>query len=81
MQNIKKNISILFLLWFWNLETSSRPFYDFKKITISHSQFYFSNWWLTILIATGPTFKRTKNLKVVIIGLVTAIGWKIKKGL
>ena len=22
-------LSILFLLWFWNLETSSRPFYDF----------------------------------------------------
>ena len=37
---------------------------------------------LTILTATVHTFKRTKNLKLIIIGYwVIATGWKLQKGL
>ena len=53
------NISNLLLVQFWSLETSSRPSYDFQKII--WGQFIFS-LWLTTLITTVHTFKRTKNL-------------------
>ena len=53
-----------------------------KKMLISWRQFTFSSWWLIILIATGHTFKRIKNLWLIIIGCwVIRIGWKLKKGL
>ena len=61
---------------------SSRPFYDFQKMLISWRQFVCGSWWLTILSATINTFKRMKNLKLIIITCwVNRTGWKLKKGL
>ena len=45
-------------------------------------QFTFSSWWVIILIATVRTFKRIKNLKLIIIGYwVIRTAWKLKKSL
>ena len=37
------NISNIFLAQCWRLETSSRPFYDFIKMTISRDLAFFNN--------------------------------------
>ena len=75
------NISNIFLVQLWSLEAGSRPFYDFQKLLISWRQFIFSCWWLTILIATVHTIKRTKNVKLIISCWVIATSLKLKKGL
>ena len=62
-------------------ETSSRPFCDFQKISISCGHFIFSSCF-RILMATEHTFKRIENLKLIIIGYwVMITGWKLKKSL
>ena len=84
------NIPNIFLVQFWSLETSSRIFYGFQKISIAWRQFIFSAWWLTILIVTVYAFKRTKIIimikfyyqKIITTSCwVIATGWKLKKGL
>ena len=44
------NISNLFLAQCWRLETSSRPFYDFIKMTIGQDLAIFDSWHLPVLI-------------------------------
>ena len=61
LDELMNNISNIFLVQFWSLETSSRPFHYFQKILISWGQFILSSWWLTILITT--VLKPQKNEK------------------
>ena len=74
------NISNLFSVQSWKLKTSSRSFYGFSKKLISWGHFIFSNWWLTVLIASVNMFKRMKTLKLILTGSwVIATGWEFRK--
>ena len=56
------NISNMFLAQCWRMETSSRPFYDFNKMTIWRDLSIFSNW-LIFTIFNSPLFKLSKKIK------------------
>ena len=45
------NISNIFLAEYWRLETSSRLFYDFIKMTIQQALAIFNGWHVPFLIA------------------------------
>ena len=57
------NISNMFLAQCWRLETSSRPFYDFIKMTISRDQAIFNSGHLSFLTVPYSTFQKRETLE------------------
>ena len=56
----RKNIANMFLAQCWRLETSSRPFYDFIKMTIGQDLTIFNSLHLPFLIIPySPVQKKT----------------------
>ena len=63
------NISNMFLAEWWRLETSSRPFYDFIKMTIQHDLAIFNGWHIPFLIVLYLPFqKKMKHWNLDIFG-------------
>ena len=54
------NISNTFLAECWRLETSSRPFYDFIKVTIQQDLAIFNSWHMPFLIVLYSPFQKMK---------------------
>ena len=57
------NISKLFLAQCWRLETSSRPFYDFIKMTIQQDLAIFNGWHIPLLIVLYSPFQKNETLE------------------
>ena len=57
------NISNMFLAECWRLETSSRLFYDFIKMTIQQDLAIFNGWHIPILIVLYSSFQKNETLK------------------
>ena len=57
------NISNVFLVQCWRLETSSRPFYDFNEITLQRYLSIFSSWYLPFLILSYSPFQKNETLE------------------
>ena len=57
------NISDMFLVQCWRLETSSRVIYDFTKITIQQDLAIFNNWHLPFLIVFYSSFQKNETLE------------------
>ena len=57
------NISDIFLAQCWRLETRSRPFYDFIKITILRDLVIFNSWHLPFLIVPYSPFQKHETLE------------------
>ena len=55
------NISNMLLTEHWRLETKSRPFYGFIKMTIERDLAIFDSWQLPFLIAPYPSFQNMKH--------------------
>ena len=56
-------ISNMFLAKCWRLETSSRPFYDFIKMTIQQDLAIFNCWYIPLFIVLYSPFQKNKTLK------------------
>ena len=57
------NISNMFLAEWWRLETSSRPFYDFIKMTIQQDLAIFNGWHIPFLIVLYSPFQKNETLE------------------
>ena len=57
----KTNIFSMFLAECWSLETSSRLFYHFIKMTIQQDLAIFYGWHIPFLIALYSTFQQQKK--------------------
>ena len=57
------NISSMFWAQCWRLETSSRPFYDFVKITIYQDPAIFNSWYLPFLNVPYSPFQKNETLE------------------
>ena len=57
------NISNMFLTECWRLETSSRLFYDFIKMTIQQDQAIFNGWHVPFLIVHYSPFQKNETLE------------------
>ena len=57
------NISNMFLAQCWRLETSSRPFYDFIKMTIQQDLAIFNGWHIPFLIVLYSPFQKNETLE------------------
>ena len=57
------NISNMVLAECWRLETSSRLFYDFIKMTIQQDLAIFNGWHLPFLILLYSPFQKNKTLE------------------
>ena len=57
------NISNMFLAQCWRLETSSRPFYDFIKMTIGRDLAIFDGWHVPFLIVPDSPFQKNETLE------------------
>ena len=57
------NISNMFSAQCWRLETSSRPFRDFIKMTIGRDLAIFNSWHLPLLIVPYSPLKKLKHWK------------------
>ena len=55
-----KNISNMFLAECWRLETSSRLFFDFIKMTIQQDLAIFNGWHLPFLIVLYSHFRKNE---------------------
>ena len=62
------NISNMFLAECLRLETSSRLFYDFIKITIQQDLAIFNAWHIPFLIVLYPPFQKNETLELRIFG-------------
>ena len=58
-----KNISNMFLAECWRLETSSRLFYDFIKMTIQQDLAIFNGWHIPFLIVLYSSFQKNETLE------------------
>ena len=58
------NISNMFLTECWRLETSSRLFYDFIKITIQQDLATFNGWHIPFLIVLYSPFQKNETLGI-----------------
>ena len=58
-----KNISNMFLAECWRLETSSRLFYDFIKMTIQQDLAIFNGWHIPFLIVFYSPFQQNETLE------------------
>ena len=47
----------------WRLGTSSRPFYDFIKITIQQDLAIFNSWYLSFLIVPYSPFQKNETME------------------
>ena len=59
----RTNISNMFLTECWRLETSSRLFYDFIKMTIQQDLAIFNGWHIPFLIVLYSPFQKNETLK------------------
>ena len=59
------NLSNLFSPILWRLEISSRPYYNFDKMTIFGDLLNFSTWFLLFLIVSVHILKRVKNHELI----------------
>ena len=57
------NISNMFLAECWRLETSSRLFYDFIKMTIQQDLVIFNGWHIPFLIVFYSPFQKNETLE------------------
>ena len=57
------NISNMFLAECWRLETSSRLFYDFIKMTIQQDLAIFNGWHIPFLIVFYSPFQQNETLE------------------
>ena len=57
------NISNMFLGECWRLETSSRLFYDFIKMTIQQDLAIFNGWHIPFLIVLYSPFQKNETLE------------------
>ena len=57
------NISNMFLAECWRLETSSRLFYDFIKMTIQQDLAIFNGWHIPFLIALYSPLQKNETLE------------------
>ena len=57
------NTSNIFLVKCWRLETSSRLFYDFIKMTIQQDLAIFNGWHIPFLIVLYLPFQKNKKLE------------------
>ena len=57
------NISNIFLIQWWRLETSSRPFYDFIEMTKKRGLAICNSWQLPFLIVSFSPFQKYQALK------------------
>ena len=57
------NISNVFLVECWRLETSSRLFYDFIKITIQQDLAIFNDYHIPFLIALYSSLQKNETLE------------------
>ena len=57
------NISNMFLAECWRLETSSRLFYDFIKMTIQQDLAIFNGWHIPFLIVLYSPFQKNETLE------------------
>ena len=57
------NISNMFLAECWRLETSSRFFYDFIKMTIQQDLAIFNDWHIPFLIVLYSPFQKNETLE------------------
>ena len=57
------NISSMFWAQCWRLETSSRPFYDFVKMTIYQDLAIFNSWYLPFLNVPYSPFQKNETLE------------------
>ena len=62
------NISNMFLTECWRLETSSRLFYDFIKMTIQQDLAIFNGRHIPFLIVLYPPFQKMKHWNIDIFG-------------
>ena len=58
------NIFSMFLVECWSLETSSRLFYDFIKMTIQQDLAIFYSWHMLFLIDIYSTFQKKKKIEI-----------------
>ena len=58
-----KNISNMFLAECWRLETSSRLFFDFIKMTIQQDLAIFNGWHIPFLIVLYSPFQKNETLE------------------
>ena len=59
----KTNLSNMFLTECWSLETSSRFFYDFIKMTIEQDLVIFNGWHIPFLIVIYSPFQKNETLE------------------
>ena len=57
------NISNIFLIQWWRLETSSRPLYDFIEMTKKRGLAICNSWQLLFLIVSFSPFQKYQALK------------------
>ena len=57
------DISNMFLSQYWRLKTSSRPFYDFIKMTNIVRSGHFNSWRLLFLNAPYSPFHKNETLE------------------
>ena len=57
------NISNMFLVYCWRLETSSRLFYDIIKMTIWRESVIFNSWHLTFWTVPYRPFQKNETLE------------------
>ena len=69
------NISNMFLAECWRLETSSRLFYDFIKMSIQQDLAIFNGWHIPFLIVLYSSFQKMKHWNLGIFG-----DWVIRAG-
>lgn len=60
---LMKNMSAMFLIPFWNLETISRPFYDFNKNGLWWDLLIPSGQYLSFLFTKVNPFKKREKLE------------------
>ena len=60
---LRTNISNMFLAQCWRLETSSRSFYDFIKMTIQQDLAIFNGWHIPFLIVLYSPFQKNETLE------------------
>ena len=55
------NISNIFLVQFWRLQASSKPFYNSSKINLQQDMLIFNNWYFPFLIFSVHLLKRVNE--------------------
>ena len=55
------NISSIFLVQFWRLRGSSKPFYNSSKINLQQDMLIFNNWYIPFLTVSVHPLKRVNE--------------------